>query len=305
MTIFSDLSLSRRLERAEGRVNADFVDARAIAFPEAAAEWIEVGGAFAMFDGVESPLTQTFGLGLQGPVEADELDRIEQFFARHHAPVFHEVSPLADASVLSLFTARGYHPFEFTSVMWREIAAARPAAAGPGMGFASAAGPGMGFVSAAGPGMGFASAAGPGFSRGMMGRTVTDDDHDLWARTAAAGWRHLPELAPFLQELATVNRYRKNHVAFLVEIDGAAVAAGGLAINDGIALLAGASTIPSARRRGAQRALLEARLRYAAARGCDIAMMGASPGSDSQRNAERQGFRIAYTRLKWRRIAGA
>jgi len=27
--------------------------------------------------------------------------------------------------------------------------------------------------------------------------------------------------------------------------------------------------------------------------------MGALPGSGSQRNAERHGFRIAYTRTKW------
>jgi hypothetical protein len=27
--------------------------------------------------------------------------------------------------------------------------------------------------------------------------------------------------------------------------------------------------------------------------------MGALPGSGSQRNAERNGFRIAYTRTKW------
>jgi hypothetical protein len=46
-------------------------------------------------------------------------------------------------------------------------------------------------------------------------------------------------------------------------------------------------------------ALLDARLRYAAAKGCKIAMMGALPGSQSQRNAEKQGFRIAYTRIKW------
>jgi hypothetical protein len=29
-------------------------------------------------------------------------------------------------------------------------------------------------------------------------------------------------------------------------------------------------------------------------------MMGSLPGSGSQRNAERHGFRIAYTRTKWR-----
>jgi GNAT superfamily N-acetyltransferase len=66
-----------------------------------------------------------------------------------------------------------------------------------------------------------------------------------------------------------------------------------------VALLAGASTIPAARRQGAQLALLEARLRHAADEGCDLAMIGAQPGSASQRNAERHGFRIAYTRIKW------
>jgi GNAT superfamily N-acetyltransferase len=71
------------------------------------------------------------------------------------------------------------------------------------------------------------------------------------------------------------------------------------------ALLAGASTVPAWRGRGAQGALLGARLRHAAALGCDVAMMGALPGSASQRNAERQGFRIAYTRMKWHRTHAA
>jgi hypothetical protein len=41
-------------------------------------------------------------------------------------------------------------------------------------------------------------------------------------------------------------------------------------------------------------------MRYAFDHGCDLAMMVAQPGSDSQRNAERRGFRLAYTRTKWR-----
>jgi hypothetical protein len=49
-----------------------------------------------------------------------------------------------------------------------------------------------------------------------------------------------------------------------------------------------------------QTALLKTRLGFAAEMGCNVAVMGALPGSDSQRNAERQGFRIAYTRTKWK-----
>ena len=62
--VFSDLELARRLERAEGRANAEFVEARAKLFPESDACWTERAGAYAMFDGAASPLTQTFGLGL-------------------------------------------------------------------------------------------------------------------------------------------------------------------------------------------------------------------------------------------------
>ena len=76
---FSDIGLSRRLERAEGRANADFVEARALTFPDRGAAWIEVGEAYALFDGVDSPLTQTFALGLQGGVAPADFERIERF----------------------------------------------------------------------------------------------------------------------------------------------------------------------------------------------------------------------------------
>jgi GNAT superfamily N-acetyltransferase len=91
---------------------------------------------------------------------------------------------------------------------------------------------------------------------------------------------------------------------FLAELDGEPVAAGALNITNGVALLSGASTIPAARRRGAQLALLETRLAFAAARGIDLAMIVTQPGSASQRNAERRGFRPVYTRMKWQRATG-
>lgn len=76
-------------------------------------------------------------------------------------------------------------------------------------------------------------------------------------------------------------------------------AAGVLCIHDGVALFGGSATVPELRRRGLQAALLRERMRYAIDHGCDLAMMVAEPGSDSQRNAERKGFQIAYTRTKW------
>jgi hypothetical protein len=268
---FSDIELARRLERAEGRSNADFVEARARVQPDSGAQWIEVAGAYAMFDGVQSPLTQTFGLGMFQPLTIDDLERIESFFNQHAAPILHEVSPLADPSVVSLLNDRHYQPFEFTSVMSRPIDPAVRVNASPN----------------------------PRMHIRVVNRGQPSEQ-DLWARTAARGWGETPELGEFMLALAQVGARCDNAVSFFAELEGTPIATGGLSIQQGVALLAGASTVPAGRKQGAQLALLEHRLRYAAEHGCDLAMMGALPGSASQRNAERQGFRIAYTRIKWR-----
>jgi len=264
--IFSDLSLSRRLERAEARGNAEFVEARAAVEPGSGAGWTEVAGAYAMFDGVGSPVTQTFGLGLFEAASDEDLGRLEEFFRERGSPAYHEVSPLADPQTFPLLSGRGYEPFEFTSVMFRPLGA---------------------------------GAAAPRDS-GARVRLVGPEEHELWAQTAARGWDEFEELGDFMLGLSRVSAKRAAALSFLAELDGRAVATGALSICEGVALLAGASTVPEARRRGAQLALLDARLAYAARSGCDLAMMGALPGSASQRNAERQGFRIAYTRIKWR-----
>ncbi len=119
--IYSDIELSRKLERTEARANADFVETRARLQPESGAAWIGVGGAYAMFDGVASPLTQTFGLGIFEEARPDHLERLEAFFTERGAPVFHEVSPMAHPSLVSLLSDREYRPIELTSVMFREL----------------------------------------------------------------------------------------------------------------------------------------------------------------------------------------
>jgi hypothetical protein len=265
---FSDLNLSRRLEQAEARGNVEFVEARAAVEPGSGACWTEVAGCYAMFDGVESPLTQTFGLGLCEALAEADLERLEAFFAERGAPVYHEVSPLADPATFMLLNGRGYEPFEFTSVMFRPLRRGEGSVARP--------------------------------DSGVSVRMVGPDEGELWAETAARGWSEFEELSDFMLNLSRVSAARKNAPSFLAELDGRAIATGALSLHEGVAVLAGASTVPEARRRGAQLALLDARLAYAARHGCDLAMMCALPGSASQRNAERQGFRIAYTRIKWR-----
>jgi GNAT superfamily N-acetyltransferase len=263
---FADVDLARRLERTEARANREFVEARLKAFPDWGAEWTEIAGTYAMFDGPGSPLTQTFGLGMFEPLDAQLFAAIENFFQQRGGGVFHEVCPLADASTFALLSERGYKPIEFSNVLYRPISADLRLDAPR--------------------------------NEHIRVRRIRADDVDVWAQTAFEGWSEFTEVADFLRDLGHVIA-RSQYLPFLAEVDQQEIAAGALSISDDVALLAGASTIPSARRQGAQNALLEERLRHAATLGCTIAMMVTQPGSGSQRNAERHGFRVAYTRTKW------
>jgi len=266
--IFSDKNLAQKLERTEGRANAAFVEARAEISPASGAEWIEVAGTYALFDGIESPCTQTFGLGVFDEITGAELDRIEAFFKNHNTDVFHEVSPMADLSLVTLLNERGYQPMELSSVMFRTVDSKNKLDLE--------------------------------LNPEIKTRIIEKGEEEIWARTSANGWATEGEgLADFMFNFGRISASCDGGFPFLAELDGKPISAGMLFIYDDIALFGGASTIPEGRRKGGQLALLDARLKFAVEKGCKIAMMCALPGSQSQRNAEKNGFRIAYTRTKW------
>ncbi|HMO80805.1 MAG TPA: GNAT family N-acetyltransferase [Pyrinomonadaceae bacterium] len=240
--IYSDIDLSRKLERTEALANADFVETRASLDPETRACWIEVGGAYAMFDGIESPLTQTFGLGMFEDAKSEHLDEIEAFFRKRDAPVYHEVSPMADPSILGLLGERGYRPIELTNVMFQKLDTSAPA------------------LNRMNP--------------DIVSRAINPDEADLWASVASEGWTtEPPMLGEFMLNFGKIAARTAGGHPFIAELDGRPIAAGGLSIYDDICILAGAATVPDSRRRGAQNALLAARLAFAAERGCRLAMM--------------------------------
>lgn len=262
---FSDLALSRRLERAEGHAGAQFAEARGRLYPDSGAAWIECAGAYAIFDGVDSPITQSFGLGIFEELNPATLDVVERFFLERGARVLHEVSPFAGVAALNLLCSRNYKPIEISSVLYRSIEQSTAE-----------------------------------YQNDISVRLIDPEEAQLWTSISARGWAHEhPGLLDFLLQLGAISSASEQSLCFLAEIDGQPGAAGMLCIHDEVALFGGASTIPELRRRGLQTALLHERMRYASDHGCDLAMMVAAPGSDSQRNAERKGFRIAYTRTKW------
>jgi GNAT superfamily N-acetyltransferase len=215
---------------------------------------------------VDSPVTQSFGLGLFEEPTPASLDRIERFFLERGAGVVHEVSPLAGIATMDLLCSRGYRPIELSSVLHRPVEL--PGAREDG---------------------------------GISVRVALKQEAAEWADLSARGWADgNPELLGFLEQFGALAFAREKSVNFVAELNGKPGATGMLCLHDGVALFAGASTIPEMRRCGLQAALLEERMRYAHEHGYLLAMMVTEAGSQSQRNAERKGFRIAYTRTKWR-----
>jgi GNAT superfamily N-acetyltransferase len=180
--------------------------------------------------------------------------------------VMHEVSPLAGVAALDLLCSRNYRPIEISSVVYRPVE--KPEDEGPS---------------------------------NIKVRVIGPEEAEIWTNISAQGWTHEhPELLDFVLQAGTISSARDHSPCFIAELDGQPGAAGSLSIHEGVALFAGAATVPEMRRRGLQAALLRERMRYAFEHGCDLAMMAAEAGSNSQRNAERKGFRIACTRTKWR-----
>jgi GNAT superfamily N-acetyltransferase len=263
---FADRELSKRLESAEGHACLQFAQVRRRLFPDCEAAWLQCAGAYAVFDGIDSPVTQSFGLGVFEQLNDAVLDTIERFFIERGAPVLLEVSPHAGVPAIALLCGRNYVPDEISNVLYRPVEKPEHES-----------------------------------HPGIRVRVTGADEAQLWSQVNAEGWTHEhPELTDFLLQMGTISAGRDASVSFLAEINDEPGAAGMLCLHDGVALFSGSATVPKWRRHGLQAALLDERMRYAAEHGCDLAMMVAEAGSSSQRNAERKGFRVAYTRTKWR-----
>lgn len=266
-----DRNLAQRLERAEVLATVAYVEARRTIQPSYGAGWFQIAGVHAVFDGAESPLTQTFGLGTFEPTNAATLDALESFFEVRGAPTAHEVSSLVASGTWEHLSSRGYSPIEASTVL------VRPTACPPSAD-----------------------------TRHATARLIKRDEIVSWSQVMAEGLSsESPELVAVVKDLAPVMAESEGTYCFVAEVEAKPIASGVLSLKNGIAVLGGASTIPAARRQGAQAALLQARLEYATELGVDLAMLVAGPGTSSQRNAERKGFRAAYVRSKWVRPAQA
>jgi len=122
---------------------------------------------------------------------------------------------------------------------------------------------------------------------------VQEAECSLWAQTVIGTTR--PD-DPGVT-LAQATFYRPGVLCYLATIQGEVAGGAALSITNGIGTFSFMGTVPAFRRRGVQHALIAERLAVAASQGCDLALCSTNPGNQSQRNVQRHGFSLAYTKV--------
>jgi len=257
--MFTDAALAARIDRVEARLS------RAVGGVLSDALVHDLDGGVSVVSRPGSPINKVIGVGFTGPLDPAVLTDIETGWRLRGEHTRVELSTLADPAAAEQLSARGYRLLGFEHVLVRPLsegdAAREPAHP----------------IHRDHPDWqpilveGFAAPDGTGAPVDAYGREIINTVMTDFARAEG-----------FLRYVATQG--------------ATSVGAATLRIDDRIALLCGATTLPSARRRGVQAALLTARLRDASRAGCDLAVITTAPGSLSQHNATRQGFTMAYAR---------
>jgi GNAT superfamily N-acetyltransferase len=265
---FNDHALAERLEMFAASDVRGLVESSSLLYPDAGAHFIEVAGGIAGFVGLGSPANGAVGLGFAGEVTHGQIAGVERFFLDRNEDAIISVCPLAHSSLGRVLANRGWTIGTFENVLVRAVGSTDD-------------------FELTSPGVEVEVAHGV-------------QDLEDWALMAARGFS-APD-NPTQAELrlaAAATRREGAHFLFGL-VDGDYAGTGQLEMAGDMGWLSGDTTLPEYRRRGVQGALQRVRLAMVRDAGGVIAVTESVPGSASQRNMERLGFRVAYTRVDCR-----
>ena len=150
-----------------------------------------------------------------------------------------------------------------------------------------------------------ASIAPPAVTSELVVTPVRPGEADAFARIVRLGY-DLPEAV----ETRLARAPETGWQMFTADEAGTPIGAAGIFVREGVGYLGFAATLPEGRGRGAQNALLAARIEHARARGCDLLCTETGERRDelpsnSYRNILRAGFEERYVVANWVGTAGA
>lgn len=270
-----DIDFVRNIERSTAELGRNCALAMRPMLPHLGIETLQAAGGIAVFAGVGSPITQASGIGLDGPVAADQLETLERFFFDRGAPADFELTPYIDSSVLEWVRGRPYRLQEFSEVLALDLGLALDLDQDRRVSLQA--------------------------NHEVEVRIVKPEDYKLFIHTVAHGYTHGVEVPA--DELLMFEGFARTPMvlSFLASIGGEPAGGATLTIQNEIAGFHGGSTLPAFRSRGVQTALIVARFAEARRRACKLAVTVTHPTGSSRRNMARFGFVPAYLRVKMSR----
>ncbi len=262
---FIDKAFARRLESCEEMPQVEYARIFEKTHPEIGAAIEEVCGGHMVFAGLGSPIGRVTGAGLDRPFTATDLDRVEAFYHAHHAPSQVDLCPMHGMETFELFKERGYAIAELNNVLYRRLDGTEKLFAAP---------------------------------NGCEIRRARLEEAEATGAVVESAF--FPDGAPEAFHGLIAPLYQMDcGLGFVASVGGKSVACGtGMVIREHrMFALCGAGTLAEYRERGLQRALLLARMQAAVEAGCEYAVVVTQGGTTSQRNVERLGFRIAYSKV--------
>lgn len=251
-----------RIERAFALLAFECADAMEELEPSVEAEALAVAGGCALFAGVGSPLTQAHGIGMERPVEDDDIDTIEAFYELRGSASIIDVPECADDSLAERLEEREYERLERKNILIHDLEELDDIPK-------------------------------------IEGLTIVRDAGLEWAIATAQGFLPAPG-APPASEVVVFHTYAQcpSMTSYLALIDGEPAAGAAMSVFDEVAIFYSTSTRHEFRGLGIQKALLLQRLLDAIEAGCDLAAVMTAIDSTSQRNVEKMGFRRIYEKQK-------
>lgn len=216
-------------------------------------------------------MNAAYGCGLSGAVDSADIVRLVDFYAGAGIEPRIELCPYAHESLVRGLADHGFVVRGFETIMYRALE--EPAASVPEPASLCSA-----RIETVDP---------------KNERAVEEFIHVACSGFLPPGMKEWPA-----EYLASVRRvvHHPRTVCVVARLGGVCAGAGALEVLGEVSALFGLSVLPEFRRRGVQLALMAWRLRHAMAQGARYATIGARPGVATERNAQRLGFRIAYTR---------
>lgn len=262
---FVDKAFARRLESCEEMPQVYYAREFKKTRPEIGGAEEEICGGHMVFAGLGSPIGRATGVGFDQPLDSHHLDRIEDFYRKHNAPSQVDLTPLHSPEVFEMFKERGYAIAELNNVLYRKLDPVEQFPDPP--------------------------------EHCDIRRSPREESEITGAIVESA---FFPDGAPEAFRGLIAPLYQmENALAFVATVNEKPVACGtGLIIPEHrVFALCGAGTRSEFRGRGLQTALLRARMKAARDAGCEYAVVVTQGGTVSQRNAERLGMRIAYSKV--------